>query len=203
MTSTYKEPQYLSSFSTKASILAGLVTLSFTPSTESGGDGSVLTSAPTSTETEIEQPRRASHVLQSEGNYISVSGAPLSESFGSEVQDLVTRIEVRGIMNELEEYRDLEQDWNGYGAPPIPDDVIDLAKEIAARSEIAQRAPEVFPTGRETVQFEFVNKRGDEAELEIFGREDSIVVVIREEGEVFERRTTLQDSIALLNDLLA
>jgi hypothetical protein len=106
-------------------------------------------------------------------------------------------------MKQLERYRDLEQGWNGYDAPPIPDDVIDLAKEAAKRPEVASRGPEASPTGRGTIQFEFLAQQGDEAELEIFSREDSILLFIPEEGEVLERRTRLDDSIALLDDVLA
>lgn len=198
----FREQKDLAHFSTKASILAGLVTLSLTPNTDSRDSGPVLVSPPRSTETEIEQSRHVLPEIHSEESYISESFAPLSGSLGFEDQGLISPFEIDGVMDDLEEYRELEDGWNGYGAPAIPDDVIDLAKEVATQPEIASRAPTVFPTGRETIQFEFSDANGDEAELEIFSREDSILLIDPRDGEMYERRDTLQNSISVLDELL-
>lgn len=202
MPRTSRKLENLVHFSTRASILAGLVTLSVTSDTESKDSGPVLTSSLTGTETETEQVRCAPHKMHSGKSYISASSAPVSGSFGFEDQRLVSPIETNGLLSDLEEYRELENGWNGYGAPAIPDDVIDLAKEVAVWPEIASRAPAVFPTGRESIQFEFSDANGDEAELEIFSREDSILLIDPEDGEMFERRNTLQNSISTLDELL-
>jgi hypothetical protein len=140
--------------------------------------------------------------MHSEEGYISTTATSISGSFGFEDQELVSPIETNGVMSDLEEYRELEDGWNGYGAPAIPDDVIDLAKEVAVWPEIASRAPAVFPTGRESIQFEFSDANGDEAELEIFSREDSILLIDPKDGEMFERRDTLQNSISALDGFL-
>jgi hypothetical protein len=203
MTQPSSELDYFRGLGAKASVLASVFTLGLTPSTESKDKGSVFTSYPTSTESQLADPINELRSGTSEWIFIPTSTESPSQSFGFEDQDVVAPAMTGNIMTELEEFRNLSQNWNGYGAPPIPNDVINLAKEVATRPEIAQRAPEVFPTGRETIQFEFITQDGNEAELEIFDRNDSILVVIPEEGEILEHRTTLQDSIDLLDELLA
>jgi len=125
-----------------------------------------------------------------------------SGSFRFEDQDLLTSAQDLDLLNKLEEYRDLSEGWDGYGASPIPDEIINIAEGLAVQPEIARRCPEVFPTGRETVQFEFISANGDEAELEIYGQDEVTLLVDFEDGDIFERSTSLQDSVALLDDLL-
>jgi len=191
-------------------LAAGLVTLSVVTGTETLDEGTYIASE-MSRSTDLD-----TGVLPSENPPIESPSSPgcvaATTSPSSETRDTEEDTEEEGIvttsanayvMKQLDRYRDLEQGWNGYDAPPIPDDVIDLAKEVAKRPEVTSRGPEVFPTGRGTIQFEFLDQQGDEAELEIFSREDSILLVIPEEGEVLERRTRLYDSIAILDGVLA
>lgn len=64
------------------------------------------------------------------------------------------------LIETINSFSELEQGWNGYGADPIPICVIQTALKIAAGLSEA----EVYPTGRQSIQFEF----GDDVELEIF-----------------------------------
>lgn len=200
----FSDSEYFSPLGTKASVVAGLVTLSLSPNTNSGDEETVLTYSASSTETHIEQT--PTHFQQKEfsKNYIAGSANSPSASFGFEDQNRVTAAEDWGLMAEIEELRELGNNWNGYGAPPIPDDVISLAREVATRPEIAERTPSVFPTGRETVQFEFSNGRGDEAELEIFSRNHANLLVMPNSGDIFyEEEASLDQSISLLDELLS
>lgn len=62
----------------------------------------------------------------------------------------------------LKDIEYLEQNWNGYGAQQIPQQVLDKAKELA------KRLPDgfvVFPTARQSVQFEFSERMYIETEV--------------------------------------
>lgn len=50
----------------------------------------------------------------------------------------------------------LDYDWNGYGAEPIPLQVIFKVKSLL---EIFIIQPEIFPTGSESIQLEWCNKK--------------------------------------------
>ena len=67
-------------------------------------------------------------------------------------------------LTRLEEFRMLEKDWNGYGAEPIPFAAIDRVISIIKRLSVQ---PEIFPTGRETIQLEWDMNDGDYLEFEI------------------------------------
>jgi len=71
------------------------------------------------------------------------------------------------LHKRIDEFEGLQKGWNGYGAPPIPESVIDRSRRFASALD---REAEVFPTGRESVQFEFGN-----IEVEIF--ESSVEVL--------------------------
>jgi len=71
------------------------------------------------------------------------------------------------LHKRIDEFQALQKGWNGYGAPPIPESVISRSRRFANKLD---REAEVFPTGRESVQFEF-----DNIEVEIF--ESSVEVL--------------------------
>jgi len=61
-------------------------------------------------------------------------------------------------MSKLCEIAQLKQDWDGYGAPPIPQNVIERMAIILC---YVARQPEIFPTACESIQFEY-GKENDE-----------------------------------------
>ncbi len=65
----------------------------------------------------------------------------------------------------LESFRGLEPNWNGYGAVPIDGEVIN--NSILVLDQLIKQ-PENFPTGRNTVQFEYETDNGDYVELEVY-----------------------------------
>ena len=67
------------------------------------------------------------------------------------------------LKSRIDEFAGLEQGWNGYNAPPIPEMVIERSRRFASA---LKKEAEVFPTGRESIQFEF-----DNMEIEIFESE--------------------------------
>ncbi len=78
------------------------------------------------------------------------------------------------LHKRLDEFQGLQKGWNGYGAPPIPESVINRSRRFASALE---REAEVYPTGRESIQFEF-----DNIEVEIF--ESSVEVLKDSEGSL-------------------
>lgn len=77
------------------------------------------------------------------------------------------------LNTKLKEFSELSHGWNGYDAAPIPSDVI-----VSARSFLQYLLDyrfdltgwEVFPTGRETVQFEKTTK-DSYVEVEVYSGE--------------------------------
>jgi hypothetical protein len=55
--------------------------------------------------------------------------------------------------DRIKSYLIFTNDWNGYGAKPFSKKLIE--KCLKFYSKIEKYNPEVFPTGRSTVQFEF------------------------------------------------
>lgn len=186
-------------------LVAGLVSLSsvFSTGTEASGDEPVLVgSRPSGFAAEETIRSVAAATSRGQGSFVPSQATTATESVGLEEQDLVSTLSVPDVMQKLERFRDLEVGWNGYGAPTIPDEVIDIAKEVASRPEVAFRSPEVYPTGRRTVQFEFRGVDGSEVELEIFSRGRTLLLVDPSDEDVYEREASLDQSISFLDEFL-
>lgn len=65
----------------------------------------------------------------------------------------------------LEEYRLLEADWNGYGAPPLSGELVDKCIGIVKELKVQ---PDVYPTGRDSIHFEYDVENGGYMEFELF-----------------------------------
>jgi len=94
------------------------------------------------------------------------------------------------IQNRIDEFEELEEGWNGYNAPPIPESVVNRSRRFADEIEEKRGEAEVFPTGRKTIQFEF-----EDMEIEIF---ETFVEILHEstfgdEPNVFS--LTLEEAI--------
>lgn len=81
----------------------------------------------------------------------------------------------------IDKFKSFENNWNGYDALRFSKSVIDNARSALY---FLDRQPDVFPTGRNSIQFEYEKDNGDYLEFEIF--EDSIVafqIISDEENE--------------------
>ena len=79
------------------------------------------------------------------------------------------------MIDRLEQLRKLESNWDGYGAKNLPDEVIDKAEAIARQMK---HRMEIFPTGRETVQFEYTKPdTGDYIEIEVYKNKIGVLEV--------------------------
>ena len=68
-------------------------------------------------------------------------------------------------MKTLSIIESLEENWNGYGAPPFQKELIDKVKCIIKNLD---EQPEIFPTGRGTIQLEYESKDKSYLEFEVY-----------------------------------
>ena len=106
-------------------------------------------------------------------------------------------INKEAVIKKLNDINSLEFDWNGYGAEPINSYIIDKAKDLV---EILTYQPEIFPTGRNSIQFEYQYYHGNKREacLEIEVYDDKYTVLI-----VYEKnyQSAFTDTITDINKL--
>lgn len=90
-------------------------------------------------------------------------------------QSSIKNLEMFGRIND---FRSLAENWNGNGAMPFSEDLIKKAESIFWQLPFA---PDVFPTGRNSIQFEYEKTDGEYLEFEVF--EDNIgVYQIKSDG---------------------
>lgn len=73
--------------------------------------------------------------------------------------------DLRSNLEKLEEFKNLEFDWNGNKAEPFSEFLVEKAKSVLLT---LKEQPEVFPTARKSIQFEYEKDNGDYLEIEIF-----------------------------------
>jgi hypothetical protein len=88
---------------------------------------------------------------------------------------------------KISQLRSLLHNWNGYGAKPFSTILLDKIETLLPNLTVQ---PKIFPTGRESIQFEFEKTNGDYLEFEIF--EDSINYLLIRDG--IEIEETLKES---------
>lgn len=69
---------------------------------------------------------------------------------------------------KLRSFAVLEHGWNGYGALPLDGDLIDECVQLLYTPGLLGLQPDVFPTGRGSIQFEYENEDGQYLEIEIY-----------------------------------
>lgn len=113
-----------------------------------------------------------------------------------ELSDIITFLGQRLEANliKLEDISKLEYNWNGYNAKPIPKEIIEKVKEVIIKLG-NDKQPEIFPTGRETIQIEFeYTKRRIYYELE----GDLHIPKVEKVKEVYQEYEFLNDKIQCL-----
>lgn len=65
----------------------------------------------------------------------------------------------------LGEIESLQSNWNGNGADAFSKEIISKARELICSLSIQ---PIILPTGRDSIQMEYENQKGDYLELELF-----------------------------------
>lgn len=84
---------------------------------------------------------------------------------------------------KLNRIASLQDNWNGYGAAPLPPDVIEHTKELLLLLKHDQ--PFISPTARDSIQLEYEKANGDYLEVEVFECQLTIYTDIA--GNEYER----------------
>lgn len=98
---------------------------------------------------------------------------------------LKKEIEKMNNREKLKEFSDLSYNWNENGAEPFSPKLIRISSLII--EEISHQ-PEIFPTARQSIQFEYEKDNGDYLEFEIFeDRVEYLLIndVVGEKDETF------------------
>lgn len=77
-------------------------------------------------------------------------------------------------LRKIDDIANLEYNWNGYNAKPIPKDIIDKTKKILTNLPYQ---PFLAPTGRETIQIEFELTDASYLGFEIFKNKITMLYV--------------------------
>lgn len=83
---------------------------------------------------------------------------------GSRIQSKIK--EVNSSLKRLKDIEKLEANWNGYGAKPFSAALIHKCERIIVSSLSVQ--PSIYPTGRNSIQFQYELKDRSYLEFEIF-----------------------------------
>lgn len=103
-------------------------------------------------------------------NRLQKSHNDILNSFRCFIQVADARYEVSTMRKDsstarLEEIAELQYDWNGYGAKEFSKTLIEKCKCIVRSLPVC---PEIYPTGRQSVQFQYELKDKSYLEFEIF-----------------------------------
>lgn len=99
-------------------------------------------------------------------------------------------------IEKLKELSTLEDNWNGYGAPPLTDRVLDNTRTVLSYLHFD---PQIFPTGRNSIQLEYGNDK-DRIELEIFEDTAQYDIIKNYDYILCDEPVTIEDCVAILND---
>ena len=95
------------------------------------------------------------------------------EEKASDIAKIIIKSD-RQYEKDIEFFKDLEYNWNGYGAEPIPEKLIVCTENLLQNlSEL----PDVFPTANKSIQIEYEKANGEYLEFEMF--EDDRVHMFR------------------------
>jgi len=105
---------------------------------------------------------------------------------------------LRKNVDILIEIGQLEDNWNQYGAKKFNQNLIYKCIKIINETDL-QYQPEIFPTGRESIQFEYEPDDDHYLEIEIF--EDRIKLYIRIDSKIIsDNKVELQKVINRVNE---
>lgn len=103
------------------------------------------------------------------------------------------------MMNKqkIKSFKELQSNWNYCHAAPFEDELILKAEKLIS---MIWKQPDVFPTGRESIQFEYEKENGDYLEFEVFS--DRINKLFMDDAENEEEEVISIDDISKINNIL-
>lgn len=94
------------------------------------------------------------------------------------------------------EIRQLQDNWNGNNASKFSEKLLEIAKELVMNTGIQG---EIFPTARDSIQFEYENEAGDYLELEVFEDEKIKVFSFSHDGKPTTQNVPICDINKVVN----
>lgn len=99
---------------------------------------------------------------------------------------------------KLQAFKTLEPNWNGYDGLPFSEPVLSKVEKIISDLDYQ---PEIFPTGRGTIQIEKFIDDNNQIEIEI--SQDEIFVYQVKDGKEIEKEISLDEINELISELYA
>ena len=96
-------------------------------------------------------------------------------------------------IERLNSFRLLQPGWNGYDADSLDHVVISRAQDLLLEPKILSLTLEIFPTARNSIQFEYRREDGGYLEVEIY--DDSFGIYLKAGGEEREEDDLTRDEI--------
>ncbi len=93
-------------------------------------------------------------------------------------------IKIKDLTDKITCFSVLKHNWNNNGAEPITEDVIIKATSVLPLFYKYINTLEVFPTARNSIQFEYENEKYKQIELEVFS--DHIEYFVCDKEDSFE-----------------
>lgn len=104
--------------------------------------------------------------------------------------------QLRSVYNRLRDFSELEANWDGNGAFKFSAELIENVEKILNQIKYI---PEIFPTGRQSIQLEFEKSNGDYLEFEVF---ENKVLVLKDIADDMEEQVIDYGDILKINELL-
>ena len=102
-------------------------------------------------------------------------------------------------LKRLSDIRCLEKNWNGYGAEPIGKTIIDKAEYIIKNICIQ---PQLFPTGRNSIQLQYEREDKSYLEFEIFADKIVCMQVPKKDYEKASFKELNDADIKMINQII-
>lgn len=115
----------------------------------------------------------ASVTVNSSANMALVYNANDSGAIAIDAQGFAAKA---ANLNKLDAMASFSEDWNGYGAKGFSKEIIESSKRIIAH---LPKQPEIFPTGRGTVQMEYHRQDGTYLEFEVCQNKVTVLFIDR------------------------
>lgn len=93
-------------------------------------------------------------------------------------------IKIKDLTDKITCFSVLKHNWNNNGAEPITEDVVIKATSVLSFFHKYINTLEVFPTARNSIQFEYENEKYKQIELEVFS--DHIEYFVCDKKDSFE-----------------
>jgi len=71
-------------------------------------------------------------------------------------------------IEKLKSFQKLPDNWNDHGAKSFDENLIERCINLIKSSALQNYQPDIFPTGRDSIQFEYEKSNGEYLEIEIY-----------------------------------